>query len=123
MERGKYMQEQGQWQEGTGAPAPGMGQPVFVQPPKRGLAIAGMILGIASIVPGFCTPCIGLPCAVVGLILSILGLKQDKTMATIGIICSIAGFAIAVASAAYGIYQVRSGKHPLINPDWTFKFR
>lgn len=66
------------------------------QPPQKsgkdGLAIAGMIIGIVSIVL-MCFNWVDALIAVVGLILSILGLKslRRKGMAVAGTICSVVG--------------------------------
>lgn len=59
---------------------------------KDGLAIAGMVVGILSVLL-ICMNWIGILVGVVGLILSILGIKsiRRKGMATAGIICSVVG--------------------------------
>lgn len=64
---------------------------------KNGLSVAGMIVGIISIIFNFY--CIT---GVVGLILSIVGLKKSKEtgagkgMSIAGIICSIIGIVIGI---------------------------
>ncbi|MGN0630707.1 MAG: hypothetical protein ACI4JN_05200 [Ruminococcus sp.] len=71
-------------------------QPQMNQPNdnKDNLALAGMILGIISIV---CC-CGSLPVAIVGIILSIIGLKSvnRKGMAIAGIICSALSIAASI---------------------------
>ncbi|MBQ7416075.1 MAG: hypothetical protein IJW14_03435 [Oscillospiraceae bacterium] len=75
----------------------GYQQPPYQQAapvPGKGLGIAGMILGIISLVFCCCTEYISIPCAVVGLILSIIGLSSAKKAgmkngcAVAGIVCS-----------------------------------
>ena len=64
---------------------------------KNGLSVAGMIVGIVSIIFNFY--CIT---GVIGLILSFLGLKKSKEtgagkgMSIAGIICSIVGIVIGI---------------------------
>ncbi len=64
---------------------------------KDGLAIGGLITGIASIVL-CCFNCIDIPVAIVGLVISILGLKSEtkKGCAIGGIITSIAGLLLSI---------------------------
>lgn len=70
-------------------------QPVQQPAGKGGCAIAGMIVGIVSLVFS-CSGIIGLIAGVVGLILSIAGLKSDKRgMAVAGVICSSIALALA----------------------------
>lgn len=72
-----------------GAPAP--------QGDKRGMAIASMVLGIVSLVLGWCLWYISLPCAIVGLVLGVLANKAKKNgMATAGIVMSIIGIVLSV---------------------------
>jgi len=80
-------------------------QPMYQQPmqpvavPGKGLGVAGMILGILSLV-FFCIPYIGFPLSVVSLILSIVGKAkagsagQSNGMAIAGLICSIISLAL-----------------------------
>ena len=76
------------------APAPAPAQPQS----GKGLAIAGMILGICGLV----IPYGGLVCAIVGLILSILAMKKipkgfdGHGMALAGLICSIIGLVASI---------------------------
>ena len=66
--------------------------------PNPGMAVAGMICGILSIVC-CCTWYIRLPLAVVGIILSSMALAQDKPgkgMAATGLFCSVVGIVISV---------------------------
>lgn len=75
--------------------APNYGAPVTPQQPqnngggaKKGLAIAGMSVGIGALVFFWC-PGFGLVLAIAGLILSIIGLKSSKRgMALAGVICA-----------------------------------
>ena len=98
-------------------------QPVYQQPmapapvvPGKGMAIASMVLGIASLV-FFCAWYIAIPCAIVGVILGALGMKKAKMvgmksgMAVAGIVCSCIALAVtiiytiiiaAAVSSAYG---------------------
>lgn len=69
--------------------------------PKKGFAIAGLILGIASVVLGYETWYLGVAAGVVGLILSIQAKKsyeasgEKNGMATAGFILSIVGLAVS----------------------------
>ena len=55
-----------------------------------GMAVAGLVLGIVSLVLS-CT-CAGIICGPLGIVLSIMGNKQKKTnVGTAGLICSIIG--------------------------------
>ncbi len=71
--------------------------------PGKGMGIAGMILGIASIV-FMCTFYLAIPCAIVGLILSCCAKSKAKKagmkngFAVAGIITSSIGLAVAVIS-------------------------
>lgn len=75
-----------------------------MQPPQqggKGMSIAGMVLGIVSIV---CCGLIGIICGVVGLVLSIIALKNNKPgrgMAIAGLVCSAVG---VVAGVIYLIF-------------------
>ena len=66
---------------------------------NNGVAIAGMVVGIASIL----FPFYGIT-GIVGIILSILGLKKKKTtgkgkgMAIAGICCSVVGIVMGIIS-------------------------
>ena len=80
--------------------------PATPQPERgRGLAIAGMILGIISMV-AWLLPFLGFPTAIVGLILSILGRRSvtRKGMALAGIILSSIALALSICNAAAGIW-------------------
>ncbi len=72
-----------------------------VSVPGKGFGIAGMVLGIISLV-FFCLWYIALPCAVVGIILSAVGLNKAKaagaknSMAVAGIVCSAIAIGIAI---------------------------
>lgn len=78
-----------------------------VQPERgRGLALAGMILGIISMV-AWLLPLTGYPIAIVGLILSILGRRSvtRKGMALAGIILSAIALALTLCNSALGAYM------------------
>ena len=74
------------------------GKPVV---PGKGLGIAGMILGILSLVL-FCVWYLGIPCGITGIILSAIGASKAKAagvkngMATAGIICSSIALGLAI---------------------------
>ena len=65
-----------------------------------GYAIAGLTLGIVSIISAVFPIC-GLPFALVGIIVSVLGRRSisRRTMATIGLVLSIIGIALSVISS------------------------
>jgi hypothetical protein len=74
---------------------------------KKGLAIAGFVLGILNLCAWFLPICGG-PLSVVGIVLSALGIKSSqKTLAIIGLVLSglglIATIINAVARAVIGI--------------------
>ncbi len=72
---------------------------------KKGCAIAGMIVGISSLVFS-CYGIFALIAGAVGLILSIMGLKSDKRgMAVAGVICSAIAlvFALITTVACGGV--------------------
>ena len=78
----------------------------YVQPGTNdgsyGMSIAGMILGIVSIVFS-CTSCISFVLGVVGVVLSVVALSANskgKEMAIAGVVCSIIGI---FASIVWGI--------------------
>ena len=65
--------------------------PMPPQDGGQGMSVAGMVLGIVSVV---CCGLIGIICGVVGVILSGLALKDNKPgrgMAIAGVACSIVG--------------------------------
>ncbi len=64
-------------------------------PQNNGMAIAGMVLGICSVIFVFIFWIIGIILAVVGLILSIMARKQTPSgMATAGLVLNIVALAI-----------------------------
>lgn len=80
-------------------------QPVYQQPitvPGKGLGVAGMVLGIISLVFCCCTLYISVPCAVIGLILSAVGMSKAKKAgmkngcAVAGIVCSCIALALTI---------------------------
>lgn len=75
-------------------------QPVYVDPPmqsqepKRGKAIAALILGIASVVFCCCCNYVGVICGIIGIVLACLSKKDNgkfSGMAMTGLIFSIVG--------------------------------
>ncbi len=92
--------------------------PVYQQPvqpivPGKGMGIAGMVLGIVSLVL-FCIWYISMPCGIVGLILSCLSYSKAKKanmkngMAVAGIVCSAIALGIAVLFLVLGIIGLAS---------------
>jgi len=73
-----------------------MMQPVMMNDPGSGQALAGMILGIAGLV----LPFLGVP--LVGLIFSILGMKSTtrKGFAIAGLVMSIIGLVFMICTFA-----------------------
>jgi hypothetical protein len=69
------------------------------------MAIAGLVLGIISLVASLFPIC-GFPLAIGGVVFSVLGLKSraHRTMAIVGLVLAILGFIFTLASAAYGAY-------------------
>ncbi len=92
-----------------GAYPPATGQPyggVVAAPDNRGgLAVAGFVLGIISLL-AWLLPICGAPVAIIGLVLSILGRGSPtrRTLATIGLVLCIVGILLSVGNAAVGIY-------------------
>ena len=71
-------------------PPPAGGYPPAAAPQQNGMAIAGMVLGIASLAL-FWLSYIATVIGVVGLILSIIGLNKSKTMGGVGRGMAMAG--------------------------------
>ncbi len=91
-------------QQGVYPGAPYM-PPVAQQGPNGGFAIAGLVLGIVSLVL-FWTLYLGIPAAIVGIVLSILGRRspQRRTMATVGLVLSILALVFALCEIGLAIY-------------------
>ena len=76
------------------------------QKPGQGLAIAGMVCGIVSLVL-FWIPFFGVVPPIVGLVLSVLGMKKLKEagvptgMAVAGMVCSIIALPLSVFICAF----------------------
>ena len=106
-------QQPGGYYPPTGAPQQyGYGAVPVAQPEKGGgMAIAGLILGIASIPVAFIPIC-GFIAAVLGFIFSILGRRapSKRTMATIGMILSIIGFILAVVITGLNVAVLLSNQ-------------
>lgn len=80
--------------------APTAPPPVYTAPPAanngQGMAIASLVLGIASLVL-MCLWYLAIPCGIVGLILGIMSGKRMKTgMATAGVVLSIIGLVLSL---------------------------
>ncbi|HVB24956.1 MAG TPA: hypothetical protein VNG51_23675 [Ktedonobacteraceae bacterium] len=71
---------------------------------RAGFAIAGLILGILSILSSWIPIC-GLPLPIIGIVMSALGRRSfsHRTMAMVGLILSIAAIVIGVAITAIGL--------------------
>ena len=65
--------------------------------PGRGQALAGLIVGIISLIVWF-IPCVGLPVSIVGIIMSVIGRRSisHRTIATVGLVLSIIGLVVAL---------------------------
>ncbi len=89
-------------------------QPEYTQPPvqyqtydsynspqRNGMAIASLVLSIAS----FICCCAGTPCAILGLVFGILGRKKDpqSSMALAGIIISAIGIAFSLVALIWAL--------------------
>ena len=76
------------------APPPPMPTPVE---PGRSQALAGLIVGIISLIVWF-IPCVGLPVSIVGIIMSVIGRRSisHRAMATVGLVLSIIGLVVAL---------------------------
>lgn len=87
-------------------------QQVSPEPEKQtnGMAIAGMILGIASIPGSCCFALIGVLLGIMGLVFSILAQRKEKTkMGMAGLICSIIGVVFGVVNMILGFVLAASG--------------
>lgn len=83
---------------------PEASQPSVPAGDKKGLAIAGLVLGIVNLCSWFIPLCGG-PLAIVGIVLSVLGLKSSqRTLAIVGIVLSGLGLLAAIVNAAFGAY-------------------
>lgn len=84
--------------------------PAAAPPPaKSGKAIAGLVLGICSLIL-WCLPILGLPAAIVGLVLSIKSKPDGGGMATAGVVLNIIGIVLSLGNAAFGIYLSVTGQ-------------
>ncbi len=79
--------------------------PVAQQGPGGGMAIAGLVLGIVSLIL-FWTIYLGIPLSIVGIVLSALGRRspQRRTMATVGLVLSIVAIVLSLCFLGLGIY-------------------
>lgn len=82
------------------------------KPPVNGLAIASMVIGIASvfacIIPYLC-----IPLTIVGLILGIIGYRKpgNRGMALAGIILNIIFLVLTVIILIFAVYLVTTGQY------------
>ncbi len=70
----------------------------------KGKSIASMVTGICSIIPGCCSPWIGLPLAIVAIILGYLSMKNKEDgrgMAIAGIVCAIVGLVMVIINIIF----------------------
>ncbi len=99
-------------------PSPGYGQqsmysgnPYMPAPQSGGsnggFAIAGLVLGIVSIVL-FWAFYLGIPIAIVGIIMSALGRRsvERRTMATVGLVLSIIAVVLSLCIVGLGIFAI-----------------
>lgn len=78
---------------------------------SKGLAIGGLVLGIASIVFAFVYTWIGLVLGIAGIVASAMGMKRcpsAKGMAIGGLVCSIVGTVLNVSALACALCIVGS---------------
>ena len=98
-------------QQGNYAPPP---PPQYAYPPmplyapalpveKNGAAVAGLVIGIISMV-AWLLPIVGVPLSIVGLILASRGrrLFTNRTMATAGLVLCIIALVLALINSAAG---------------------
>lgn len=71
----------------------------------RGMALAGLILGIIGII-AWLIPLFGFPVTIVGIVLAALGRRSTsrRGMALAGLILSIVGLVLSFGNCALGIY-------------------
>lgn len=98
------MNEQNWNQQNESAPAP--------VSTGKGLCIAGLVLGIVSLVFVWAWWFIALPTSIVGLVLSVVGRKKAKLagapvgLGTAGLVLSIIGLSVAVIVFFYAVLIV-----------------
>jgi hypothetical protein len=86
-------------------PAPYASTPIPQAPGNPGLAVAGLVLGIISLLAPIICGVFSLPIGIAGIICSVLGRNQARergvstSMATAGLVCSIIGTVLAVLFA------------------------
>lgn len=80
-------------------------QPVPVTDTNRGVALAGLILGIFGLIAWF-LPLLGFPVTIVAVILSALGRRSvsRRTMATTALVIAIIGLVLTIINSAAGAY-------------------
>jgi len=84
--------------------------------PKKGFAIASLVIGIINLCAWFLPICGG-PLAIVGIVLGVLGMKSttQRTLAIVGLVLSALGLIAACLNAAAGIWLGTSG-----GQDWLY---
>lgn len=90
----------------AGYPAP------MAQPRRSGLAIASLVLGIASLI-FWLLPILGLPVAIAGIVTGVMARSGSRRgMALAGLICSIIGLVLTIINGAVGAYlAVQNSSH------------
>ena len=112
--------QQQPYQQPYQAPNPGYRPPVS-DVPGKGLAIAGMVLGIVSLLT-FCLWYLCLPCGVTAIILSAVAINKAKMvgmkspMALAGIACACVGIALMIILYLIVIIGLAT------NADWIYQY-
>lgn len=86
--------------------SPGLPPGVMNQPEQgRGMAVAGLVLGIISMI-AWLIPLFGLPISIVGIVLAALGRRSvsRRTMATVGLVLAIIALVLTLINAVLGAY-------------------
>ncbi len=90
-------------------PTPEIVTPQPVEPDRKGLAIASLVIGIINLL-AWCLPICGGPLAIAGIILGIFGLKSSsRGMAIAGLVLSGIGLLLSIINAVAGIALFNSG--------------
>lgn len=77
-----------------------------------GMAIAGLVLGIISMI-AWLIPLFGVPISAVGIVLAALGRRSvsRRTMATVGLVLASIALVLALCNAALGVYLATQRMH------------
>ncbi len=103
----QYPQQHGMY------PGANMAYGMPAQPDQRkGFAIAGLVLGIVSLVL-FWIFYLGIPVAIVGIIMSVLGRRstQNRTMATVGLVLSIIAIVLGLCIVGFAVAALMSARN------------